>query len=225
MAVTYTTIPELQLLDVFDQDLYLIVQAENEGTVRVLKDDLLADVELDVSNVQSRMDQVEAQVDALSNNNYIMDEVLHSISGRSSRVKDGYINYRKWSDGTLEYWGWGRQNNIKFNGGAYFGGYRGINDGVSGSGSTDFGELRFTVWGSYAVPFIEAPSVNVWLSSYDYSTSSAKELIIINTYREITSDASRNNLTLFPCIEVIGLTQGTTMGHPVFSFRAVGRWK
>ena len=224
MAVTYTTIPELQGTDEVGGQDYFIVQTAS-GTMKVAKDILFADTDNDIFLMRNIVAQMQEQIDSLSNDNHIVEEVLGATTGKSQRVNDGEINYRKWSDGTLEIWGYGRQYNIGFaSENAFLGGYKGKNSGVNGSGSDYYNEERFTVWGSYPVPFIKIPAVNIWLSGYDYETSSVKELLIVNTYRDINTDAKRNNLTYVPTIEVVAPNTGT-MGHPVFSFDMIGKWK
>ena len=153
---------------------------------------------------------------------YIIDQKLGITTGRSSRLASGTINYRKWNSGILEIWGYSRQGgNFKYSASSWFGGWE---MRIDGSGSHD-GEQYFTVWGEYPVHFIENPAFSFEYVGND-SNQPYNDMIFIFGPEDYASGSYRDYKIYTPLYKSLrGGQQNVVIGHPQFTFMAIGRWK
>ena len=152
---------------------------------------------------------------------YVIEEALGVTTNISPRIQQGVISWRKWASGALEIWGWGRQiGNMTFSTSSWFGGYEAA---MSGGTAYD-GERRFEIWGQYPVTFLEAPAVTIEYIGEDQSTD-WHDFIILRTPQEINGNNARDMTKYPPNVKALrGGVSGVVIGHPQFSFYAIGRW-
>lgn len=144
---------------------------------------------------------------------YVIDEGSTSTGMDTTNLQAGVLYYRKWQNGTLEYWGWSRAtNNAVITTSSWANGYE---------------SARFTLWGTWPIPFVSAHALDKPSVTYKMVEADAGYM---GDYQFIESVYGINDSTLrdwklySPCFKFWrGST--ATFGHPVFSFYAIGRWK